>query len=54
MQVGDGLSFDLFHVAPDAFYIPGLDYFIGFSCDADTRRMHVRSMFTDFVATRVP
>lgn len=54
IRVGDGLAFDLFQVAPDAFYVPGLDYFVGFSGSADGRRMHVRSMFTDFAASRIP
>ncbi len=53
LRIGNGLDFEIFHVAPDAFYVPGLDYFIGFSGDGATRRMHVRSMFEDFIATRV-
>jgi hypothetical protein len=54
MRIGNGLEFGVFHVAPDAFYVPGPDYFLGFSGDAETRQMHVRSMFVDFVASRVP
>lgn len=53
LRVGAGLEFDLFHVTADGFYVPGLDYFIGFSGVAASRRMHVRSMFADFVATPV-
>jgi CubicO group peptidase (beta-lactamase class C family) len=53
MRVGTGLVFDVFHVAPDAFYVPGLDCVVGFSGATDTRRMYIRSVFTDFVAPRV-
>jgi CubicO group peptidase (beta-lactamase class C family) len=54
LRVGSGLEFDLFQVAPAEFYVPGLDQFVGFSGDAPARRMHVRSMFADFVTPRVP
>ena len=54
MRVGGGLEFDVFQVAPDVFYVPGPDYFVGFSTEADSRRMHVRSMYVDFVASRIP
>lgn len=54
MQVGDGLEFEIFQVAPDAFYVPGLDYVLGFTDGADVRTMHVRSMFADFIALRIP
>ncbi|MEO6447386.1 MAG: serine hydrolase domain-containing protein [Gemmatimonadaceae bacterium] len=54
LRVGRGLEFDVFHVAPDEFYVPGLDYFLGFSGHADARRIHVRSMFDDFAAPRIP
>ena len=54
MRIGDGLEFDIFHLTPEAFYVPGLDYFLGFSGAADTLRMHARSMFADFIAARVP
>jgi CubicO group peptidase (beta-lactamase class C family) len=54
MRVGRGLEFEVFQVAPEEFYVPGGDFVLGFSGDADARRIHVRSMFTDFVAPRVP
>jgi hypothetical protein len=54
LRVGSGLAFDVFQVAPAEFYVPGLDHFLGFSGEANARRMHVRSMFADFVAPRVP
>lgn len=54
LRIGSGLDFDVFHIAPDMFYVPGLDYFVGFSGDADARRIHVRSMFVDFVVPRIP
>lgn len=54
MRVGRGLEFDVFQVAPAEFYVPGLDQFLGVSRDGDARRLHVRSMFVDFIAPRVP
>ncbi|MBL8998502.1 MAG: beta-lactamase family protein [Gemmatimonadetes bacterium] len=54
LRAGDGLEFDVFHVAPDEFYVPGPDYFLGFTGEVGARRMHVRSVFADFVAPRVP
>jgi CubicO group peptidase (beta-lactamase class C family) len=54
MRIGRGLDFDAFHITPDMFYVPGLDYFVGFSRDADELRLHVRSMFVDFVVPRLP
>lgn len=54
LRVGGGLEFDVFQVSPEAFYVPGLDHFLGFRGNALARRMHVRSMFADFVASRVP
>jgi hypothetical protein len=54
LRVGSDLAFDVFQVAPAEFYVPGLDHFLGFSGEANARRMHVRSMFVDFVAPRVP
>lgn len=53
MQQGRGLEYDVFHVAPAAFYVPGLDYFVGYSGGANARTMHVRSMYVDFVAAQV-
>jgi len=35
------------------FYVPGLDYFLGFRGDVDARQMHVRPMFADCVAPLV-
>lgn len=49
-----GLEFDAFHVTPDLFYVPGLDHVVGLRRDGDVIRMHVRSMFVDFVAPRLP
>jgi CubicO group peptidase (beta-lactamase class C family) len=54
LRVGSGLEFDVFQVAPEAFYVPGLDLFLGFSGDAGAWRMHARSTFTDLIAPRVP
>jgi D-alanyl-D-alanine carboxypeptidase len=54
LRIGDGLDFNLFHVAPDAFYSPAFDSVIGFSGDADALHMHLRSMFADVRAARLP
>jgi D-alanyl-D-alanine carboxypeptidase len=53
MRKGGGLEFEVFQVAPDEFYVPGPDDTVGFTIAGTTRRMHVRSMFTDFVAPAV-
>jgi CubicO group peptidase (beta-lactamase class C family) len=52
LRVGGGLEYDLFHVSPETFYVPGFDAFVGFTGEGDARRMHVRSMFADFAALR--
>ena len=54
LRLGSGLDFDVFHITPDMFYVPGLDYFVGFSDDTDALRIHVRSMFVDFAVRRIP
>ena len=54
LRIGAGLDFEVFHITPDIFYVPGLDDFVGFSDAADGARIHVRSMFDDFVAVRIP
>jgi len=54
LRLGSGLDFEVFHITPDVLYVPGLDYFVGFSGDADELRIHVRSMFVDFVVPRLP
>ncbi len=53
LRENGGLEFDVFQVSTDTFYVPGLDYFLGFSDDPSNRRVHVRSMFRDFSALRV-
>lgn len=52
LRIGSGLDFDIFHITPELFYVPGLDYFVGFSGDADELRIHVRSLLVDFVVPR--
>lgn len=54
LRIGHGLDLDVFHITPEMFYVPGLDYFVGFSGDADALRIHVRSMFVDFAVPRLP
>ncbi len=54
LRQGLGLEFDVFQVSPEVFYVPGSDSFLGFTDASGRRRMHVRSMFTDFVALRTP
>jgi CubicO group peptidase (beta-lactamase class C family) len=47
LRVGSGLEFDVFHVRPDAFYVPGPDWVFGVSGVGAARRLHVRSIFVD-------
>lgn len=54
LRVGKGLEFEVFQVRRDAFYVPGLDYVIGFTLEGERPRLHVRSISADFSATRVP
>ncbi len=51
LRHGDGLAYEMFHVAPDAFYVPGLDWFVGLSRGTDRQRLVARSLFGDFRAT---
>lgn len=53
LRVGAGLDFDVFHVRPDAFYVPGLDWVVGVNATQAGRQLHVRSVFTDAVVRRV-
>lgn len=52
LRVGSGLEFDAFQVSPEIFYVPGADYWIGFSGTDGAQAMHLRSMFMDTVARR--
>ncbi len=54
VRLGAGLEVDAFHITPEMFYVPGLDYFIGFSNISAGVRIHIRSMFVDMVAARSP
>ncbi|MGQ0383709.1 MAG: serine hydrolase domain-containing protein [Gammaproteobacteria bacterium] len=51
LRAGDGLEFEMFPVSAEVFYVPGTDYWIAFSGDGPSA-MHVRSVFTDFIAHR--
>jgi len=53
LRVGSGLDFDVFHVKPDAFYVPGPDWVVGVSGAGAGRRLHVRSILIDVVATPI-
>ena len=52
LRIGNVLDVTLFHVAPDAFHVAGLDHVIGFSGDDAASRNHVGSMFADVGAAR--
>ena len=58
LQPEGGLQLDAYPVSRSVFYIPGLDWFIGFSRGAgDDGRpayLHVRSMYLQADATRLP
>jgi len=51
LRAGDGLEFDMFQVSPEVLYVPGPDWWIAFS-GMGPDAMHVRSVFTDFIARR--
>lgn len=54
LRVGDGLTFDAFQVSREVFYVPGPDYWIAFSGNANgaPQVLHLRSMFVDTRAAR--
>lgn len=58
LQPEDGLRLDAYPVSRSVFYVPGNDWFIAFSRGAgdDPRpsRLHVRSMYLQADATRLP
>lgn len=54
LKIDDGLEFDAFPVSPDVFYVPGLDYWLAFGEGQPPASLHLRSMFVDTVARRVP
>lgn len=54
LQVGAGLAFDMFQVSPEVFYVPGPDWWVAFSGGERPEAMHVRGMFVDAVARRLP
>jgi CubicO group peptidase (beta-lactamase class C family) len=53
LRVDCGLTFDAFPVASDVFYVPGMDYWIGFGGEQPTT-LHLRSMFVDTTLDRRP
>lgn len=55
LQAGDGLAFDMFAVSPEVFYVPGPDWWVAFGGGGERPdAMHVRGMFVDAVARRLP
>lgn len=54
LQAGAGLEFDMFQVSPEVFYVPGPDWWVAFSGDARPGAMHVRGMYLDAIAHRLP
>lgn len=52
VRVGDGLENDMFQVSRDAFYVPGLDLWLGFSGEIAPSTLHLRGMFIDAVGVR--
>ncbi len=54
VRVGTGLEFNLFQVSDAVFYAPGPDLWLAFSGGQRPSAMHVRSMFVDTIAHRVP
>jgi CubicO group peptidase (beta-lactamase class C family) len=58
VQLDDGLQLDAHPVSRSVFYVPGNDWWIAFSRGAGTDpqplRLHVRSMYVEADATRLP
>jgi CubicO group peptidase (beta-lactamase class C family) len=53
LRIGDDVEYDMFLVAADTFYVPGLDYWLAFTGTPPTA-MHLSSMFVDTVLQRQP
>ncbi len=54
LRVDAGLEFDAFQVGPEVFYVPGPDFWLAFDAGLPPERVHIRSMFVDSVARRLP
>jgi len=54
LRLDCGLTFDMFQIAPDTFFVPGMDYVVGFSGGARPATLHIRSMFLDATLNRLP
>lgn len=55
LRVDNGLAFDVFQVSREVFYVPGPDYWLAFSGPRERpAALHLRSMFVDAVAPRMP
>jgi hypothetical protein len=53
LQFGAGLEYDMFRVADDALYVPGLDMWAGFTGEPRASELHMRSVFLDAVGRRI-
>ncbi len=53
LQIGAGLEYDMFRVADDALYVPGLDVWAGFTGVPRASELHLRSVFRDAVGERI-
>jgi len=54
LRVDCGLTFDMFRVARDVFYVPGADYWIAFGGGVLPATMHLKSMFVEATISRLP
>jgi CubicO group peptidase (beta-lactamase class C family) len=52
VRVASALTFTMFPVSEEVFYVPGLDYFVAFSGGQPPRAVHVRSMELDVIGRR--
>ena len=53
-RVDCGLTFDMFRVSRDVFYVPGTDYWIAFGGGTRPATLYLRSMFLDATLRRLP
>ncbi len=53
LRIGAGLEYDMFRVADDALYVPGLDTWAGFTGVPRASELHLRSVFLNAVGKRI-
>lgn len=52
LHPAQGPSYPVYRVTADTYYVPGLDYWLGFSGDAKPEALHIRTIHGDIKALR--